>query len=267
MADYPDSVYSPRTKENRSGVVYDAAKKSVIFVEDISKLDDEVVAIETELGANPKGAYASLVARLNALEAKSVFDSMIDYWNLYGTDGVGQTVMNDGLLSIDGGSAFMMTGSNIDDSVDIRAGEVYYKIAETGKALTVGFQLMGIDDITANTMWFGMLNGFSEPPGENADFVGFIIKNGSIYGKCGDGANKTETDTGIDLATGTQRTRLRFVFIPGTNCKFYVNDVLKATITTTLPDTEDMFPVMCIETLEAVNKSLNVGRVLIKKEY
>jgi len=54
MSDYPGSVYSPRTKENRSGVSYDSTKKSVIFAEDISKDDAEIVAIETELGANPK---------------------------------------------------------------------------------------------------------------------------------------------------------------------------------------------------------------------
>lgn len=49
MTSFPDSIYSPRAKENRNGVVYDATKKSVIFKEDISKLDDEIVAIETDL--------------------------------------------------------------------------------------------------------------------------------------------------------------------------------------------------------------------------
>ncbi len=49
MADYPVSAYSPRTKENKSGVVYDPLKTNVLFVEDISKLDDEVVAIEEDL--------------------------------------------------------------------------------------------------------------------------------------------------------------------------------------------------------------------------
>lgn len=51
MTNYPDSIYSPRTKANRSGVVYDATKQSVIFVEDLTKLEDEVVAIETDLEA------------------------------------------------------------------------------------------------------------------------------------------------------------------------------------------------------------------------
>jgi len=51
MADYPGATYSPRTKENKAGVVYDADKTTVGFVEDITKLDAEVVAIETDLRA------------------------------------------------------------------------------------------------------------------------------------------------------------------------------------------------------------------------
>jgi hypothetical protein len=66
MADYPAGVYAPRTKANKSGVVYDAAKTTTLFVEDIQKTDAEVVAIETELGANPKGASATVKARLDA---------------------------------------------------------------------------------------------------------------------------------------------------------------------------------------------------------
>ena len=46
MADFPGSIYSPRTKENKSGVVYKPLKTTVTFVEDITKLDAEVVAIE-----------------------------------------------------------------------------------------------------------------------------------------------------------------------------------------------------------------------------
>jgi len=49
MASYPSSIYSPRTKENRSGVDYDETKKTVIFAEDIVKDDDEIVALETDL--------------------------------------------------------------------------------------------------------------------------------------------------------------------------------------------------------------------------
>ena len=68
MASYPGATYSPREKENKSGVVYDPLKKTVIFVEDLSNLDAEVVAIETELGTNPKGAKADVKTRLDDVD-------------------------------------------------------------------------------------------------------------------------------------------------------------------------------------------------------
>jgi len=69
-ANYPGSVYSPRTKENKAGVVYDADKATLIFAEDIVKLDEEIVAIENELGTNVKGVFTDLKARIIALEAR-----------------------------------------------------------------------------------------------------------------------------------------------------------------------------------------------------
>jgi len=64
MASYPNNIYTPREKENRNGVTYDPTKKTVIFKEDVSKLDDEVVATETELGTNPKGTHDSVKDRI-----------------------------------------------------------------------------------------------------------------------------------------------------------------------------------------------------------
>ena len=48
-AQYPSGVYSPRTKANRPGVVYTPSKTTVGYAEDVVKLDEEVVAIETDL--------------------------------------------------------------------------------------------------------------------------------------------------------------------------------------------------------------------------
>ncbi len=64
MADYPSSIFSKRTRANKSGVVYDADKETVIFVEDVDKGDDEITAIETELGTLPKGSYTNVKTRL-----------------------------------------------------------------------------------------------------------------------------------------------------------------------------------------------------------
>ena len=49
MADFPGGVYSPRTKENKPGIVYTPAKKTIGYAEDVTKLDAEVVALETFL--------------------------------------------------------------------------------------------------------------------------------------------------------------------------------------------------------------------------
>jgi hypothetical protein len=46
MADFPDTTYIPREIENKSGVVYDPTKKTVLYAEDIQKANDEIVAIE-----------------------------------------------------------------------------------------------------------------------------------------------------------------------------------------------------------------------------
>ncbi len=72
MAIFPGGVYSPREKGNKPGVVYDATKKTIGFVEDVTKLDDEVVAIETELGALPKGDFADVKARIAAGEVRAI---------------------------------------------------------------------------------------------------------------------------------------------------------------------------------------------------
>lgn len=67
MADYPSGTYDPRTKENKAGVVYTPGKTTVGYAEDVTKLDDEVIAIETELGTDASGAYATVKAWLTAL--------------------------------------------------------------------------------------------------------------------------------------------------------------------------------------------------------
>jgi len=63
-ADYPNSIYSYRTRANKSGVSYDSAKENVLFVEDIDKGDDETIAIETELGTTPRDGWDDVATRL-----------------------------------------------------------------------------------------------------------------------------------------------------------------------------------------------------------
>jgi hypothetical protein len=72
MANYPSGVYDPRTKENDPEVEYDAEQSTIVFAEDVSKLDDEVVAIETELGASPKGDHSDVKTRIENAELSAI---------------------------------------------------------------------------------------------------------------------------------------------------------------------------------------------------
>jgi hypothetical protein len=49
MSDYPSAIYTQREIENVPKVVYDETKKTKIFAEDLTKLGDEITAIETDL--------------------------------------------------------------------------------------------------------------------------------------------------------------------------------------------------------------------------
>ena len=67
MSDYPGAIYEPRTKENKPGVVYDPLQTTKLFAEDVVYDDNEIVAIEEELGLNPKGAFDSVAEFLQSL--------------------------------------------------------------------------------------------------------------------------------------------------------------------------------------------------------
>jgi len=77
MAKYPAEIFAPRAKENRNGVVYDPEKKTVAFAEDSISLDEEVVAIETELGTEPRAGFADVKTRLDA-NAETAIAFIID---------------------------------------------------------------------------------------------------------------------------------------------------------------------------------------------
>ena len=68
MSSYPTATISFREKTNLPGMVYDATKKTTLFVEDLSVVENEVIAIENELGTSPKGTKASVKARLDDVD-------------------------------------------------------------------------------------------------------------------------------------------------------------------------------------------------------
>lgn len=78
MADYPSAITNPRTVANKSGVVYEAAKTTIVFAEDINNANNEIKAIETELGTLPKGQFASVKERLAMADDRILELKIID---------------------------------------------------------------------------------------------------------------------------------------------------------------------------------------------
>lgn len=85
-AQYPETIYTPRTKANQQGVVYDENETERIFAEDIKKLDDEVVAIENFLGVDGFGVnwYGYILNGFNRI--LSPFVSTTYYFGSIGFD-------------------------------------------------------------------------------------------------------------------------------------------------------------------------------------
>jgi hypothetical protein len=67
MATYPNNLFEPRNFENLPGLNRLTADKKNLYAEDLNETNAEIVAIETILGKNPNGAYASVKAWLEAL--------------------------------------------------------------------------------------------------------------------------------------------------------------------------------------------------------
>jgi hypothetical protein len=146
----------------------------------------------------------------------------------------------------------------------------WVNLIETGKVVTVEFLINWLDSIVNQHIYlcsFG--NPFYPPTSEAADHFGWKIIGADLYATNADDTAETITDTGVNLVTGYQRTRLKMVFDPGHNIKFYVNDVLKATHTTNLPGTAGYTTyslLFYIVTLNGISKGADLGRVLLERE-
>jgi len=267
MADYPDSIYSPRTKANRSGVVYDAAKETVIFADDIVNDDNEIVAVETELGLNPRGSYGSVAAYLAALSAKNIFASFIDLINWQGPDAFSSAADGIGDAGFNCPELVLNSGYVLNDNTYAKTLAYYQNLVAAGKLLTVEFQITDLGTTGSFAAWLGAINDQTDPPGDNDYQVGFIIRDSVVYGHCGNGTANTETTTGVTLDQDVQRTRLKLIFNPGTDCKFYVDDVLKCTITTNLPAAYPFRIYTCIKNLSEDVQTIRIARALIEKVY
>lgn len=69
MTNYPGAIDEFRVTQNIPGVLYNADDTKTVFAEDTNNHSDAIVAIETELGTNPAGAFATVDSRLDNIDA------------------------------------------------------------------------------------------------------------------------------------------------------------------------------------------------------
>ena len=92
MATFPTGIFVPRTTANLPGVPYDPTQTKEVYAEDYSLPAAEIVEIETILGTNPQGAYATVKAWLTALAgAIKWVVSGSDIYFINGNVGIGTT--------------------------------------------------------------------------------------------------------------------------------------------------------------------------------
>src|SRR3989337_4304559 len=143
MANFPTSIYAPRTKANRSGVVYDPTKTTRLFAEDVSKLDAEVVSLETILGLSPQWASVSIAERIKGI--RSLSDANEAVITIKGANvGIGTTaplakLQVNGASQATGGSYLLATGNLLINSTDVDT---------INKGGSIGFSGFTYDGIT-----------------------------------------------------------------------------------------------------------------------
>jgi len=71
MATYPEEIFEQREMENLPGISFDASKKQNLYAEDMQNLANEIIAIQTILGTNPQGAFATVKEWLQDLAGVS----------------------------------------------------------------------------------------------------------------------------------------------------------------------------------------------------
>lgn len=78
MSNYPGAIDEFRTVQNLPGILYDETDETTVYAEDTNNHSTAIVAIETELGTNPSGAFASVADRLANIDASATLLHVAD---------------------------------------------------------------------------------------------------------------------------------------------------------------------------------------------
>lgn len=268
MASYPNTIYEPRTRANRSGVTYDTEKQTVWFKEDADNIENEIIAIENELGTNPKGAFASVAAFLSALldAVIGAFTDIPDVPGSYVGEGgkvVKVKATEDGLEfgEVDGGGMDLFNTdfyhmwfpvsdgglpANVEKGGNVSTDNKKWTInpPTNGSVAYIGLQ-SNIGPLTRNwanphKMRFPIKEYYwtagnwllitGSPDGKR---IGFKKTGNKLYGVVYNGA--TETTVELETVVDSWATRVLTFDYTGSMVTFYINDVDMGSINTNLP--------------------------------
>lgn len=182
-------------------------------------------------------------------------------------DGYTQTKDGTSETYINGATVKLLAQGGEDNDCQVRSTGTWYVLTTAGKKVTVEFPIMHALLAGSRTIWAYMTKSATCPPSDTVTHLGFKIVNNDIFASNADGTTQKTTDTGVNLGIGNMLVLLKFVFDPGTDCKFYVDNVLKATHTDNLPTTYvEYYLSLTIRQETATIRSVDFGRIAIEQE-
>ena len=204
---------------------------------------------------------------IQGIEKTDIFDKFREFIPWVSLDGF--TVGGDAGYAVNAKGAHLelVAAATANYAVYIYPKGYYAKLLDTGKVITWEIPLCYLSSVANQNIWLRLPFQVTIPPTETEQHVGWRIIGAGLYASNANGTTQAITSTLMDVAAGDQRTRLKIVFTPGTDCKYYVNNVLKVTHTTYLPTAAYYRPLFYLKTLEAVSHSMELGRMLLEKEH
>lgn len=233
MPSYPNTIKEFREIKNKSGVVYDQTKSTVMYAEDIQSIDEEIVAIEETLGTNPEGDHESVKDRLDSFDLAILITKNIISTSWENLDKIQKSLT--GTITSAFARLTMTTPASTDGEVWINTETSYINEIDFNSEICGFNTSLGMSAAYGSQLYFGM--GQNPLVGDENGF-GFKVISGTLYAciwKYGSG----ETAQSIPGITLTDYNNYRVEYKPAESIKFYVNNILKLTYLYNV----DVFPV------------------------
>lgn len=221
MPSYPNTIKEFREIKNKSGVVYDQTKSTVMYAEDIQSIDEEIVAIEETLGTNPEGDHESVKDRLDSFDLAIKISKNIISTAWENLDKMQKSLT--GTITSAFARLTMTTPASTDGEVWINTETSYINKIDFNNEICGFNTSLRMSAAYGSQLYFGM--GQNPLLGDENGF-GFKVISGTLYACIWkyDSGEMAQSIPGITL---TDYNNYRVEYKPAESIKFYVNNVLK----------------------------------------